>query len=275
VARVTFLLILFKPGARFGGCAAPRRWSSLARWDSGNVMIKVLIVEDDLDAASAQAQYVGRVPGFVVMGHVATGRAALQRLAVESVDLMLLDIYLPDMNGLEILRRVRAAGHPTDVMTMTRARDLAVIKAAVSYGATHYLVKPFSFATVRTKLEQYQAYRTQLDTGTMVVQADVDHLIGTLRDTVTAPLPKGVSKESLRAVTAVLESGSAGGVSAAEIAEVLGASRATARRYLEYLCETGLAERHARYGEAGRPMAEYRWRGPAMQDGTRPEAPGS
>lgn len=235
-------------------------------------MIKVLIVEDDLDAASAQAEYVGRVPGFVVTGHAATGQAALQWLAAESIDLMLLDIYLPDMNGLEVLRRLRAAGHPTDVMTMTRARDLAVIKAAVSYGATHYLVKPFSFATVRAKLEQYQAYRTQLDTGTMVVQADVDHLIGTLRDTVTARLPKGVSKESLRAVTSVLESTSAGGVSAAEIAGVLGASRATARRYLEYLCETGLAERHARYGEAGRPMTEYHWRGSVGQDASGPAA---
>ncbi|WP_214369143.1 response regulator [Pseudonocardia sp. H11422] len=234
-------------------------------------MIRVLVVEDEPVSAAAHAEYVGRVPGFVVAGHAATGLAALRRLAADPVDLVLLDIYLPDITGLEVLRRLRAAGNTTDVITMTRARDLAVVQAAVSYGATHYLVKPFTFATVRRKLEQYRAYRAELlGHQQMIAQADIDHLLGALREAGPAPLPKGLSRESLSAVAAALgTTGPDSGLSATEMATMLGASRATARRYLEYLAEAGLAIRHTRYGRAGRPEVEYRHRRP----GDRVHAP--
>lgn len=234
-------------------------------------MIRVLIVEDDPNAAAAHAEYVNRVPGFIVAGHAATGHDALKRLAAGTIDLVLLDVYLPDMNGLEILRRLRAAGDGTDVMTLTHARDRAVVQAAVSYGATYYLVKPFTLATVCKKLEQYLAYRVELKGGTLVAQADIDHLFGTLRESVAVPLPKGIGRELLTAVASTLESIALDrGLSATEAAGVLGVSRATARRYLEYLCKAGLAERHTRYGGAvGRPDVEYRWRGPNQHDNPR------
>lgn len=224
-------------------------------------MIDVLIVEDDRFSAEALAEYIGRLAGFTVVGHARTGVAGLQRLAVEHVDLVMLDIYLPDMSGLDVLRRLRGGGNTVDVVAVTRARDLAVVQAAVAFGVAHYLVKPFTFANVRARLERYQAYRTQRTSqGLLLAQRDVDELLGRLRETGESVLPKGISRESLHAVVAAVKSRAAlGGVSAAELAHILGVSRVTARRYLEYLVETGLAHRRARYHGTGRPEFEYTW----------------
>lgn len=224
-------------------------------------MIRTLVVEDDPVAADAHVAYVGRVRGFEVVGCAGTGADALRLLASSDVELVLLDVHLPDTNGLEVLRRMRAAGHTTDVIMVTRARDLAVVRAAVAYGATQYLVKPFTFSAVRAKLEGYQSYRES--TAPVLAQDDVDGLFGTLRGPAPAGgLPKGISRESLDAVALVLQEA---GRTAVEVATALGASRVTARRYLEYLVETGLAVRHARYGTTGRPQTEYRWRPEGVQ----------
>jgi response regulator of citrate/malate metabolism len=233
-------------------------------------MIRTLIVEDDPIAAAAHASYVERVPGFVVAAKAANGGDALRALAAAPIDLVLLDVHLPDTNGLEVLRQMRARGHTTDVIMVTRARDIGVVQAAISFGATQYLVKPFTFSSVRRKLQGYREYRDRLGTGTVVAQDDVDELFGALRAPVVAGgLPKGVNRESLDAVARVLAAAAPEGRTAAEVAEDVGASRVTARRYLEYLAETGLAEREPRYGDAGRPQTEYRWR-PGGVTGTGP-----
>jgi response regulator of citrate/malate metabolism len=240
--------------------------------------IRVLIVEDEPTAAEALALHVERVPGFEVVGHVRAGAEALRRVAASGVDLVLLDIYLPDMSGLEVLRRLRAAGHTVDVVATTRARDLSVVQAAVSFGVTQYLVKPFTSLAVRQKLERYSAYRASLaGAGLAVAQGEIDSLFGALRETAEASgLPKGISSESLQTVVAALRRAleedatgahpavdggdeTVGARSAAELAGVLGMSRVTTRRYLEYLVDAGLARRQARYGSAGRPELEYRW----------------
>ena len=242
--------------------------------------LRVLIVEDEPTAAEALALHVGRVPGFGVVGHVRTGANALRRVAAGGVDLVLLDIYLPDMSGLEVLRRLRAAGHTVDVVATTRARDLSVVQAAVSFGVTQYLVKPFTSAVVRQKLERYAAYRASLaGVGLAVAQGQIDSVFGALRETPEATgLPKGISADSLQTVVAALrraleedatgahpsdpvdpDDEAVGARSAAELAGFLGMSRVTTRRYLEYLVDAGLARRQARYGSAGRPELEYRW----------------
>jgi response regulator of citrate/malate metabolism len=224
--------------------------------------IGVFIVEDDPVAAEAHALYVTRVPGFIVVGQASTGQEALQALARPAtrarVDLVLLDMGLPDGHGLDVCRALRAAGHPVDVIAVTSARDLAVVRAAVSLGIVQYLLKPFAFAALRDKLEGYAAYRTQLaGDGAVAGQHEVDRMLGALRTAEPAELPKGMSRESLDAVVSAIRA--AGAFSAREAAEVLGTSRITARRYLEYLSELGLAERRPRYGGTGRPEVEYRW----------------
>lgn len=226
--------------------------------------IGVFVVEDDPVAAEAHAAYVTRVPGFDIVGQASTGQEALQaleRLRVSSrhpVDLVLLDMGLPDMHGLDVCRALRAARHAVDVIAVTSARDLAVVRSAVSLGIVQYLLKPFAFAALRDKLEAYAAYRARLAAGGVLAgQHEVDRMLAALRTSDPADLPKGMSRESLDAVVAAINA--ADGFSASEVAKVLGTSRITARRYLEYLSEIGLAERRPRYGGTGRPEVEYRW----------------
>jgi response regulator of citrate/malate metabolism len=235
-------------------------------------MIRVLIVEDEPLAADAHIAYVGRVPGFVVGGWARTGVEAIKLLAENQIDLVLLDVYLPDTSGINVVRAMRAAGHPADVIIVTQARDLAVVRASVSYGIVHYLIKPFTFSTVRDRLDRYRAYHERL-TGRnrAVAQEEIDRLLSTLRLTTPAGPPKGLSRESLQAAVAAVEGAPPGtGLSAAEVADLLGSSRVTARRYLEYLAEAGLAVRRTRYGGAHRPEVEYRWR---RQQGHHPPVP--
>lgn len=223
-------------------------------------VFKVLIVEDQQAAAEALVKYIERISGFEVIGHASNGADALHALAAQKVDLVLLDIYLPDMSGLELLRRIRAAGDLVDVIAVTVARDLSVVRAVVSFGAMQYLVKPFTFAAVRQSLERYQAYRSMLATNEPVVeQQDIDHLLHTLRGSAADAHPKGISSESLQTIMSTLrQAGDTTGMSAMDVASSTGASRVTARRYLEFLVESGMAERSARYRGVGRPEVEYR-----------------
>lgn len=222
--------------------------------------VRVLVVEDEEVAAAAHASYVGRIPGFEVAGVTRSAGEAMRFLdADRSVDLLLLDMHLPDGHGLGLLQRLRAAGHLCDVIAVTSARDPDVVRHAVAQGVVLYLLKPFTFATFRDKLGQYAAYREQLAAAPdEVVQDEVDRLFGSLRVGPSAPLPKGMSAETLRDVTTVLRDAGSG-LSATEAAALVGASRVTVRRYLEHLADSGLAERHPRYGGSGRPEVEYRW----------------
>ncbi len=221
--------------------------------------VRVLVVEDEPVAAQAHEAYVGRVPGFEVVGVARTGADALRLLAAASppVDLVLLDMHLPDRHGLDVVRAMRAAGHPADVVAVTSARDLAVVRAAVSQGIVQYLLKPFVFSALRERLERYARYREQMAAGGAAGgQDEVDRALSSLRAPAGSGLPKGLGPETLEAVVAVVRAGPA---SAAEVAARTGSARVTTRRYLEHLADTGVVVRAPRYGGAGRPEVEYRW----------------
>lgn len=223
-------------------------------------MIRTLVVEDDALIAEAHQAYVERVPGFVVAGVAHSGVKALRLLESTPVDLVLLDFYLPDMGGLDVCRAIRAAGHGADVIAVTSARDLATVRAAVSQGVVQYVLKPFAFATLRDRLERYASYRAEMAAAEEAGdQVAVDRALAILRGSSTPALPKGLSPTTLHSLIEHLRSGD-GQVSASDIADVVGVSRVTARRYLEHLVEQGLADRNARYGHAGRPEHLYRWK---------------
>lgn len=224
--------------------------------------VRVLVVEDEPLAAEAHASYVGRVPGFEVAG-VAHSAAETARFleADRHVDVVLLDMHLPDGHGLGLLQRLRAAGHLCDVIAVTAARDADVVRAAVAQGVVLYLLKPFTFASFRAKLEQYAEYRARLAATDRLAQDDVDRMLDSLRPAAAASaLPKGFGAETLAQVTTALRD-RASALSASEVAEMVGTSRVTARRYLEHLADVGIADRRPRYGGTGRPEMEYRWRG--------------
>jgi response regulator of citrate/malate metabolism len=222
--------------------------------------IRVLVVEDEPLIAEAHAAYTQRVEGFEVAAVAHTGQRALAALRSTPVDLILLDLHLPDMFGLDLCRTLRGAGLGTDVLVVTSARDLAVVRSAVSLGVTHYLLKPFTYAAFREKLLGYARYRSQVHgTAPVAAQHEIDRALAALRGTSPDSLPKGLDLGTLDLVLGVLRAGDGTtALSAAEVAARMGASRVTARRYLEHLAETGQVARSPRYGGPGRPEVEYR-----------------
>ncbi|MFD7067719.1 response regulator [Streptomyces sp. NPDC059913] len=219
-------------------------------------MIRVLVVEDDPVAADAHRMYVERVPGFAVAAVARSRAEAVRALERAPVDLLLLDLYLPDGHGLQLLRALRAAGHAADVIAVTSARDLAVVREGVSLGVVQYVLKPFTFATLRDRLVRYAEFRAAA--GEASGQDEVDRALGVLRSPEPARLPKGLSGPTLEAVTRALRA-APDGVTARAAGEELGISRITARRYLEHLVTAGRAARSPHYGQVGRPELYYRW----------------
>jgi response regulator of citrate/malate metabolism len=223
--------------------------------------VRVLVVEDDELSAEAHAGYVRRTAGFQVAGVARSAKEAARLLGSTPVDLVLLDMNLPDGHGLGLLQSMRSEGFLCDVIAVTAARDLEVVKRAVAQGVVLYLLKPFTYAGFRTKLDQYADYRARLTASESTVgQEEVDQMLGMLRATKQpTAVPKGMSVDTLREVTLVLRDRA--GHSASEVGARLGASRVTARRYLEYLSAERVVERTVRYGGSGRPEVEYRWTG--------------
>jgi Response regulator of citrate/malate metabolism len=219
-------------------------------------MISVLVVEDEEITAEANRRYVERVGGFAVAGVARSGGEALRMLRERPVDLILLDLYLPDMHGLELCRKLRAAGLLCDVIAVTSARDLSVVRAAVSIGVAQYLIKPFTYAALAEKLKRYAEFRATLEGAVEADQHEVDRALATLRGGAGAALPKGMTLATLELVAAELRKAPEG-VSAQAVGTAVGVSRVTARRYLEYLIETGVARRVPHYGSVGRPELRY------------------
>ncbi|GGO38280.1 MULTISPECIES: response regulator [Streptomyces] len=221
-------------------------------------MIEVLVVDDDMRVADVNAAYVEKVPGFRVAGRAHNAAEALRLVEELPVDLVLLDHYLPDETGLAVVRSLRERGHQTDVIMVTAARDVATVQAAMRHGALQYLVKPFSYAGLRAKLDAYATLRRTLDGGGEAEQAEVDRIFGALSATPTPELPKGHSPTTAELVRRALMAAE-GPISAQELAERTRLSRQTAQRYLKLLERTGRVRLSLKYGDTGRPEHRYEW----------------
>lgn len=220
-------------------------------------MISTLIVEDDYHVATIHSAYVRKVRGFAVAGHAssaASARAEIRRLAPT---LVLLDLYLPDGHGLDLVRETlaRKDHRGPDFLVITAARDMTSVRAAMQLGAVHYVVKPFSFAQLEVRLDAYRDLRGRLERIDEAEQHDVDTLYGLLRG--PAPLPKGQSAPTMTRIRELLQA-SPHDLSAADLAEQVGISRSTAQRYLAELARHGKIELHLHYGATGRPEHRYR-----------------
>ncbi|MEU9508622.1 response regulator [Micromonospora sp. NPDC048170] len=222
-------------------------------------MIDVLVVDDDFMVARIHRGFVERIDGFRVVGTASTGEEAIAAVDEFRPDLVLLDLYLPDMFGLDVVTRLRAARHDCDVLVISAAREAETVRRSVRYGAVNYLLKPFGFDELRSRLEQYAARRNSPRATVVTDQSDVDRVLSRSgAQTTTSALPRGLSAQTAELVERALREHS-GTFSAAECANAVGISRVSARRYLEHFTDTGRAAVGLRYGSAGRPERRYSW----------------
>lgn len=220
----------------------------------------VLVVDDDFRVAALHAEVVDAVPGLQVVAKVHTAAAALDAAARHRPALVLLDRYLPDADGIDLLRRLRAGRDGTpDVLMLTAARDLASVRAAARAGALHYLLKPVDFGSLRARLQTWARLQTALrrDAALEVDQREIDRLFALRAGTGERPAPEDDAPPTARRVLEALRE--AGGErTATDVAEAVGVSRATAQRHLAALTRTGSVDLDLRYGATGRPEHLYR-----------------
>ncbi|WP_144629176.1 response regulator [Arthrobacter woluwensis] len=218
----------------------------------------VLIVDDDFHVATLHSNYVQAVPGFSVVGHAGNAQQALQAFHSLRPDLVLLDVYLPDGSGLDVLRQLDC-----DVMMLSAAADALSLRMAFRRGALAYLLKPFGGEELAQRLRAYARYRRLLEKTTGLDQEAVERA---RRALLSSDGPAVSSPARTRSATeqSILEAlgGAAGGpageaLSALEVAERVGVSRATAQRYLSSLADDGAVEIQLRYGTTGRPEHRY------------------
>ncbi|MFC9763192.1 response regulator [Rhodococcus jostii] len=220
-------------------------------------MYEVLVVDDDFMVAEIHRRFVDKTPGFTTVGVARTAAEALESVRTAHPDLVLLDVYLPDMSGLDVLQRLRAEGNAVGVIMITAAREIDTVSRALHGGASDYLVKPFDYTQLQEKLENFRRRARALESQSGADQSLIDSLFGGKgKSPEPSRLPKGLSAETGRLVLDILRS--KGELSSTECAEFAGLSRVSVRRYLEHYLSEGLLEVRLEYGGAGRPVRRYR-----------------
>ncbi|MEA3285033.1 MAG: response regulator [Synergistota bacterium] len=220
--------------------------------------IDVLVVEDDPMVADIHQNYVNSVDGFRVVGMVDNGLKALEFLRKRPVRLVILDIFLPGLDGLGALERIRESGSNIDVIIISASRDKATVNKTLQAGAFDYIVKPFAFDRTKAALQAFRQVIHRLTEGpNQVDQQDIDNLLlARNKKNVQTVLPKGLNPNVLEKVEALLTKIDKP-LSSVETAEAIGVSRITARRYLEYLVASDKAVMEREYQEVGRPINKY------------------
>ncbi len=218
-------------------------------------MIRTLVIDDDFRVAQIHADRLSRVEGFECIGQAHSASAAREAITELKPELLLLDIYLPDEDGLSLLRSLQSSGNAPDCIMITAARDLKTVRAAMRSGAFYYLVKPFGFEQFRRELTAYREWRNQLPEDGFADQLTVDSLYDMLR----AQNPDAARRQLPATMQKVLDQvrSTPHPIAAVEVAAQLGMSRPTAQRYLSELERKGIVELHLEYGAAGRPINWY------------------
>ena len=220
-------------------------------------MTRVVIVDDDFMVRSIHDAYVKELPGYEIVGMAGNGADALAMVEDVVPDLVLLDVHLPDMTGIDVLHELRRRRNYVAVIIVTAERHVEFVRSALRGGASQYLIKPFSAQELHARLDAYSRSQGHLEgfTGGQASDQETIDQVFSRPDSRPHVLPKGLSGQSLELVrNALAEHGE---LSASECADRTGMARVSTRRYLEYLDSIGEAEVRLQYG-AGRPVKMFR-----------------
>ena len=220
-------------------------------------MYKVLIVEDDPMVAMINEQYVKRNKNFQLIGKCKDGAEALEFLERNSVDLIVLDVYMPHMDGLETLRTIRNRQIPVDAIMVTAANDRSSVEEALHLGIVDYLVKPFTFDRFQMALEKYISQTNAFKDFDTLNQKNIDHIIDNSRKKSEDAFPKGIQEKTLLLIMEYLGGNAGTWFTGDEIAERVGLTGVTVRRYMNFLAESGRVTAEMNYETGGRPCMRY------------------
>lgn len=221
-------------------------------------MYKVLIVEDDPMVAMINEQYIKRNKNFELVGKCSNGSSALDFLDNNDVDLLILDVYMPKMDGFETLRRVRNKKITVDAIMVTAANDRASLEEALHLGIVDYLVKPFTFDRFQMALEKYISQNNALRDFETLNQKSIDHIIDNTRKKSDDLYPKGIQEKTVDLIMEYLKANEGKWFTGDDIAEKVGLTGVTVRRYMNYLAESGRVIGEMNYETGGRPCMKYR-----------------
>ena len=221
--------------------------------------VRVLVVEDDMRISELHQRFVEKLPQFEVIGVAHCIADAAEMADILEPDLVLLDLFFPEGNGMDLLRRIRAGEQPCDVILITAAREMASLQEALRGGVFDYIIKPVYFPRFEEALQKFYAYFSRLQSGGALEQKDVDRLLHAQRGSEPGrgAIPKGIDALTLNKVRKVFDDPQVTDLNAEEVGKVIGISRSTARRYLEFLATEGFLRADLIYGVVGRPERRY------------------
>lgn len=217
--------------------------------------IKVFIVEDDPMVLEVNKSFLQKMTGFELIGEAQTGEEAFAQIQEKTPDLVLLDIFLPDISGTDLFLKIRNARIPCDIIMITAARDIKTVQEMIRLGAFDYLVKPFRFERFQKALQNYYKYTNKISNSPQQVkQENIDEWLGNREEAVS--LPKGLNELTMKQVlNGLVESG--GPITSEQLAKNVGMARVTVRKYLDFLAKKGKVQIELKYGTIGRPTKYY------------------
>ena len=221
-------------------------------------MYKVLIVEDDPMVAMINEQYIKRNKNFEIVGKCNNGLSALDFIENNTVDLLILDVFMPKMDGFEMLRQIRNKQITVDAIMVTAANERESLEEALHLGIVDYLVKPFTFDRFQMALEKYIAQNNALKDIETLNQKSIDHIFGNSRKKSDDLFPKGIQERTLIIIMEYLNTNKGKWFTGDDIAAKVGLTSVTVRRYMNYLAESGRVVSEINYETGGRPCILYK-----------------
>ncbi|MGB2991241.1 MAG: response regulator [Paenisporosarcina sp.] len=222
-------------------------------------VIEVLIIEDDPRIADIHRRFIDKIDGFVVVGSAHTGAEAKDWVVSMKPDLILLDVYLPDIMGTELMTFIQTESADTDIIFITAAAEVNVVKQAFRGGVIDYILKPLTFDRFQESLSAYQEKRKTLSSPGKLQEESIQllwHPVKSTNSTDNTLTPKGIDPITMDKVVVQLKQQTQG-ITAEKMGLASGLSRSTARRYLEYLVSESKARAELIYGTIGRPERRY------------------
>ncbi|WP_249872686.1 response regulator [Oceanobacillus saliphilus] len=223
-------------------------------------MINVLIVEDDPMVSQVNRMYLNEIDGFNLQGAASSVKEAMKFIKDMDVDLILLDIYMPEGDGFTLLTYIRQKQIDIDVIVISAASDTKSIHRALQNGATDYIIKPFQFDRFKNALVTFRERKKVVSQRESLSQEQLDQLLLDLRETTSeSVLPKGLTKNTLEQIINYIGSLDTDGFSTEVLADGVGISRISIRKYLAFLEKIDVLTTYISYGNIGRPLTMYKY----------------